>query len=157
MSYFSSDSGGACLYWYPRSDRTQRALSPSSPGHTCLWNSGPSLRLKLEKEQDLRKKLEKKSKSDDTQAEPNSDWAEQIEVEQPSSSLLVFGSADLRAKDVAAVVRSNLAFKIKSFGLKEGKKEYRDKASSENLKRHLKRIGEKGCHHLSETTDTPGL
>ena len=131
-------------------------------GPRWLWHQQVQENIPVEfwtfpEQQDRRKKLEKKSKSDDSQVEPNSDWAEQIEVEQPSSSLLVFGSADLRAKDVAAVVRSNLAFKIKSFGLKEGKKEYRDKASSENLKRHLKRIGEKGCHHLSETTDTPGL
>ena len=65
-------------------------------------------------QQDRRKKLEKKSKSDDTQAEPNSDWADQKEVEQPSSNLPVFGSADLRDKDMAAYVRSNLDFRSRT-------------------------------------------
>ena len=44
---------------------------------------------------------------------------------------------------MAANARSTLAFKIKSFGLKEGKLEYRDKASTEDLKLHLEKIGEK--------------
>ena len=57
---------------------------------------------------------------DDTQAEPNSDWAKQIEVEQPSGSLTtldLFGSNDLRDKDSAADVRSNLGFRSSSAGL----------------------------------------
>ena len=70
-------------------------------GIECLRSDQPDLRKKLEKEQDMRKKLEKKCKPDDSQAEPNSNWAEQIETGQLSSSLpgpVLFGSAVLRDK-----------------------------------------------------------
>ena len=92
---------------------------------------------------DLRNKLKKKTKPDATQAEPNSNWAERIESKQSSSMLpvpVIFGSADLINKDSQAKIRSKLAHKLKSCRVKEEKKSYRDKASSDDSKQHMERI-----------------
>ena len=70
-----------------------------------------------------------------------------VEAEQSpfadASKAPVYSSVDLRALDSAAKARSFLAFKIKSFGMKNGTLEYRDKASTEDLKLQLEKIGEK--------------
>ena len=60
---------------------------------------------------------------------------------------------------MAANTRSTLAFKIKSFRRKEGKLEYREKASTEDLKLHLEKIGEKKEHIRRAVTlsDSPYL
>ena len=86
-------------------------------------------------QQDLRKKLERRSSPDDSQADPNkesSDWSEIVEAEQSpfadASKASVYSSVDLRALDSAAKARSFLAFKIKSFGMKNGTLKYRERS-----------------------------
>ena len=55
---------------------------------------------------------------------------------------VVFASNDLRFNmDASARERSNMAFKVTHFGGKELKKEWHNRASETDLRRHLKRQG----------------
>ena len=74
-----------------------------------------------------------------------------VEAVHPSSSVsedpvlqevpAVFASADVREDDISFRNRSKLSAKIKSFGQVEVKREYSNRASSDDLKRFLEKEG----------------
>ena len=104
------------------------------------------LRSKLVRGPDLRMKLKEKTSAPSTTASPAQVVAEEnsnSNTEGPPLQAVpvFFASNDLRHMDAAGRERSKLAVKVIDSGGKELKKDWHNRASETDLRRHLKRQG----------------